>query len=343
MPVSDPQPLVHVFVPSYNTRSTIGEAVRSLLGQTYRNMRVVVLDNASTDGTAAAALEAARGDSRVEVSVNPVNVGGPANYAEAIARCGGDYTAIIGSDDVCEPALIEREVSYLEANPGAGAVFTEALEIDESGKIVGRRVTPGRLVPKPSYSLKDILRAVLTSGNFLICPTLMARTGVLRREIHPLDPKPYKTSTDLAIWLKILERYDIGIIREPLLRYRLSRHSFSYNYIRMRTARHDMFLVLDDYVRKYAGKVLGPADLRNYRLLQAKDDLNVAINYLTLGESSKARALILGGPLQAGTLAEAWRAPWFYKFCVIAIAAILLSVLPLGAVGRRLLYKVRHA
>jgi len=335
-------PFVNIFVPSYNTRETIGELISSLLRQTYRDIKIIVLDNASTDGTADVARAHASRDGRVEVIVNPENIGGPGNYAKVVGMCGGDFTAIVGSDDVYEPDFIEREVRFLQKTQEAAAVFSEALEIDGKGAVVGVRRTPAALPEKPVYSLEDILRAILSSGNFLICPTVMVRTAVLRAEIHPLDPVPYKTSTDLAIWLKILERHRIGIIREPLVRYRLSRHSFTYNYVRMRVSRHDMFLVLDHYLEKYADTILGPGDRRNYRLLQEKDKLNIAVNCLIMDERSRARAFLLDGPLRVSLLPGVLRTPWFYKYFAMAAVAFLLTLVPLPALCRRVIHKVRH-
>lgn len=334
-------PSVCVCLLSYNTAATIGEALESILAQSYKNIVVKVIDNHSTDNSREVVERIAAGDGRVSFFSNAENVGGPANYEKAIAAAEGEYTAVFHSDDIYSPDIIRREVEYLESHPNAGAVFTEAIDIDQSGKQLAPRRTPPDLLPAEEYDLQTMLKAVLKKGNFLMCPTAMLRTRIYKEEVMPLAPYPYKSSTDLGMWLKVAEKNTLGIIREPLLRYRLSPHSFTFNHIRKRVARHDMFLTLDDYSNKYA-RLLGREDLRNYRLLEYREQVNIAINQIIAGEPRQARAILFRQLLSARNMYDAASTPWFYKYVGIAVAALVLAILPIGESGRLKLLRVRH-
>lgn len=335
------EPLVCVCLLSYNTAETIGETLSSILAQTYKNIVVKVIDNHSTDSSREVVERAAAGDPRVRFFSNAENVGGPGNYVKAIEASEGEYTAVFHSDDIYSPDIIRREVEYLESHPRAGAVFTEAVDIDHTGSEIGLRATPKDLPPADEYGLRDLLKALLKKGNFLMCPTAMVRTRIYKDEVMPLEPFPYKTSTDLGMWLKIAEKNTIGIIREPLIKYRLSTHSFSFKHVRTRTVMQDMFLTLDDYSVKYADQ-LSALDMRNYRLLMYRERVDIAINLIISGDSHKARGMLFGLLFSFRDLLDAVLTPWFYKYLAIASFAFVLSVLPIGGRGREMLFSVRH-
>jgi len=107
-------PLVAVCIPAYNSEKTIPATLESVLGQTYKNIKVIVSDNASTDGTAEIVGRFAASDPRLAIFRHPRNIGGEANFNHCIQLGDGDYTAIFHADDVYSPTMIEEQVSSLE-------------------------------------------------------------------------------------------------------------------------------------------------------------------------------------------------------------------------------------
>ena len=137
--MNDWSPLVCICIPTYNAEKTIRETLVSVVNQRYSNLIILVVDNASTDGTLA--VVETFSDPRISIHRNEVNVGGEGNFNRCIQLARGKYTAIYHADDVYEPQMVERQVAFLEANPDAGVVFTAASLIDDNGKIIDRRKT----------------------------------------------------------------------------------------------------------------------------------------------------------------------------------------------------------
>jgi len=132
------QPLVSICIPAYNAGRTLRATLDSVVSQSYRNIRVVVSDNASTDDTPDIVAEYAKADPRVTLSRLPKNIGGEGNFSECIRLGSGDYTAIYHADDVYDREMVRRSVEALQQAPAAAAVFVMACGIDEAGREVRR-------------------------------------------------------------------------------------------------------------------------------------------------------------------------------------------------------------
>ncbi|OHB44483.1 MAG: hypothetical protein A2178_01990 [Planctomycetes bacterium GWC2_49_10] len=335
-------PLVCVCMPTHNSEATIVESLESVLNQTYRNIKIIVVDNASSDNTAKIVERYAEKDHRLELIVNQENLGAENNFTRCIELASGAYTAIYHADDVYSPRMIEEAVTFLDANKETGAVFTAAEEIDSRGRTIGYREIPPEFLcgVRRSFSFDEIFRAVLLRGNFLTFPTALVRTNIYKDEIQAWNGRKYKTSADLDVWLRIAERHAIGFIDKPLLKYRVSTSSFSYAYFRLRTMRQDMFMVLGDYLKRHEMRM----DTRardDYRLLELKDDINIAINQIILNERDKARDC-LEGIFRLKNVQQSFRSLGQLKYIIIGYAAWFLALLPIGLPGRKILSVIRH-
>lgn len=149
------QPLVAVVVPVHNGAAHIAGCVRSVLEQTYRNWELVIVDNASEDGTSAIATEVAAGDDRVELRYDERLSSVYHNHNRALASADPDavYVKVLHADDLLHPEALMQMVALAEANPGVGLVSAyrmlgdhlagdERLPIDRTvfdGREIGRR------------------------------------------------------------------------------------------------------------------------------------------------------------------------------------------------------------
>ena len=283
--------MVCICIPTYNVASTVGETLQSILNQTYPNLVVHVSDNASTDDTLkiVESLE----DLRVTIHRHVENIGAEGNFNCCIQLAEGKYTAIFHADDVYEPDIVEKQVAFLEANPKAGAVFTEAIQIDEMGNKIGEMHLPNGIVARCNlYDFPTMLKAVLEHYNFFICPSVMVRTNVFQQEIKCWRGELFKSSADLDVWFRILLHHEIGYLREPLLRYRIGNNQFSAR-VRLGTDRPDFFLVTEHYLAQdKVRELLDEDDLKNYRWLERRDRLMRAINEFIIGHPQQAEALL---------------------------------------------------
>lgn len=343
--MTEQRPLVCICVPTYNAAATLAATLESILAQTYRDISVLVVDNASTDDTAGIARAFAARDPRLQLVSHAENVGAEGNFDRCLALARGAYTAIFHSDDIYTPAMVAEEVAFLEAHPEAGAVFamTDTIDEDGPGALPGRpyRLPPG-LRPGPSglFTFPEIFRAMLRNGNFLLCPGAMARTEVYRDHVKKWSSARYGSSSDLGVWLKILEKYPIGVINKPLFRYRVSRASFSYGAGRAKTGPHDMLAVFEDYINGFARNIAGPAEKAAFFRLVTNDNVNRAFNLAAGGKEEEARAL-LAGVFCAKSLAAA-ASLYHFKTLLLALLTRTLMILPLTGAAKKKILELRY-
>ena len=336
-------PSVNICVPTHNAGRTLAQTLDSIFGQTYRNIRVSVVDNASTDNTIPIAAAYVRREDRLRVVPNTENIGAEGNFNRCLSLAAGDYTAIYHSDDLYDPSIVEREVLFLEKYKNAGAVFCMADTIDENGR-PGRayRLPPGvKSGADGLYDFQSVFKATLRNGNFLFCPTALVRTGIYRDHIKIWDGARFGSSADLDVWFRILMKQPIGIINEPLIKYRVSSASYSYSACRGKIAAHDMLKVVDCYIKGYAKAILGPEDLRAYSSLLLNDNVNRAFNLAVMGKSAEAKGLI-SGVFSSDSLSIMIGSVYHLKTVSLAALTALLIFLPLPERALRLISVLRY-
>lgn len=124
------RPLVSILIPVYNRESIIAETLLSAISQTYQNIEVVVVDNASTDNTLQIIQSLAQTDSRIRYFSNEKNLGPVRNWLRCIEESKGVYGKILWSDDLISPDFLERTVPYL-VDPSIGFVFSSTVIFTE--------------------------------------------------------------------------------------------------------------------------------------------------------------------------------------------------------------------
>jgi cellulose synthase/poly-beta-1,6-N-acetylglucosamine synthase-like glycosyltransferase len=116
--------LVSVVIPSFNARSTIREALMSVQSQTYRNLDIVIVDDASTDGTLDAVADLAETDSRVRLIRREQNGGIPSTRNIGINASRGVYLSFLDADDLWHPDKIRLQVEKMrECGPEVAVVY----------------------------------------------------------------------------------------------------------------------------------------------------------------------------------------------------------------------------
>lgn len=283
-------PMVCIFVPVFNSADTILQTLESLLGQTYKNIKIIVVDNCSVDDSIK--LIRTLENPRISIVLNSINLGGEGNFTKCIELAHGAYTAIYHSDDIYEATMVEEQVKFLESYPAVNAVFTEALTIDELGHVTGSLSLPAKIRLKaPIFTFNEIFKAVLKHSNFLICPSAMVRTEIYQKEIKAWRGSLFHTSADLDVWFRILLLGPIGILPKKLMRYRISGQQGSAG-VRLNFERADFFKVIDFYLtHQLVKKILTSQDQRNYVGLERRDVAMRSVNLFISGSKEAARKL----------------------------------------------------
>jgi glycosyltransferase involved in cell wall biosynthesis len=133
---------VSIGLPVYNGERFIAEAIECALGQTYRDIELVICDNASTDGTRAICESYAASDERVRYHRNAENLGAARNFSRTFELARGELFKWLPADDLMAPDCIERCVAALNATPAGVLAYTQACGIDETGRRLQRSVHP---------------------------------------------------------------------------------------------------------------------------------------------------------------------------------------------------------
>jgi len=241
---------VSVVIASYNHGKYIGEAIRSVLSQDYQDFEIVITDDGSADDSVARIKEFM--DPRVKLFCFPANRGACTAMRNCLENAGGRYIAVLNSDDVFLPGKLTKQVQFLDAHPDVGAVFARATVVDAKGDSLEGRTTRAYLTvfDQPNRSRFEWLNYFFLQGNCLCHPSLL-----IRRECYDtvgfLDER-YAQLPDLDFWIRLCMRYEIHILQEPLVRFRL--HSAEGNAsgktpAKTRRARWEYRHLLDHYLK----------------------------------------------------------------------------------------------
>jgi glycosyltransferase involved in cell wall biosynthesis len=205
-------PRVSIFVQAYNTASYVGDCLASVLAQESRHaFEVLVIDDASTDGTAD--IIARLADSRVRVIRHAPNTGAIATANEGYGLARGEFIARLDSDDRLRPQFVERTVSALLANPRLGLAYGDIVTIDAAGSATSSE----GMVQRSGPAVGNEFFALLLE-NFIPAPSTMVR----REALQPLLPIPlHYRFLDWYITTGITEKWDSCFVPEVLADYRV--------------------------------------------------------------------------------------------------------------------------
>ncbi|HMK54618.1 MAG TPA: glycosyltransferase [Methanobacteriaceae archaeon] len=281
-------PLVSVCIPTYNSQKTLIQTLESLLKQTYTNLEIVVVDNASTDNTSELLSDYIQ-NKDIKYYRNSKTIVAEENFDRCVELAQGEYTAIFHADDLYKPDMVEKQVQTFLENSEIGAVFTLADTINEDGKKIGELGLPADLPDKDVYNFCDIFTATLKNMNFLTCPSAMVKTDIYKESI-PFDYKKFKTSSDVDMWLRILKKHPISIVKENLMCYRISKMQGYYQVRYLRTEKNDFSKVMDYHLSKVDSI---PKDvLETYQSLENGFNIQFAANHLIKKEVEDAKSLL---------------------------------------------------
>jgi glycosyltransferase involved in cell wall biosynthesis len=207
------QPLsVSVVLPVWNGDAFLGQAIESILRQTLQSFELIVVDDGSTDRTAAIAEGFASADHRVCV-LRRRHEGLSASLNAGVAVARGEYVARMDADDISLPDRLEKQVAYLDAHPACVAAGTWIEVVDEAAIHLGL---------KTFVETHEEISAALYGGISPIAhPTVVVRRDILQAA-GGYDARRYP-SEDLDLWFRLAERGELANLGEALLQHRRHR------------------------------------------------------------------------------------------------------------------------
>ena len=202
-------PLVSIILPTCNGHKVVGDALDSLLGQSYENIEIIVIDDASDEGILTIVNERVQAE-KIKYFRNEKNLGLAGSINAGILTARGKYIARMDDDDYSLPDRIERQVAFLESHGDVDVLGTGVAFYDQSLKFIRNHVFPADHESIVKY---------LCRGNPLAHPTVMIRRSFLQRA-GGYDAS-LRRMEDLELWGRMAKKSKYANLPEILLRHRV--------------------------------------------------------------------------------------------------------------------------
>lgn len=297
------EPRVTVLMPVYNAEATLREAMDSILAQTLTDFEFLIIDDGSTDGSAA--IIRSYNDPRIHLVQNERNLKLAATLNRGLDLARGEYVARMDADDISLPERLTRQVAFMDAHPAVGISGTWAEAFGEAHFSMPNPTDSERIRAKLLFDSALVHPAVI------LRPALLARHGLAYRELYPID--------DYDLWQRAARVFPLANLPETLLRYRVTGGSAFHAADAGRAA---LYQRLDESALAFLGLTPTPADLAIHHFLRCptEDRTDAAEAWLLKLRAANAEARYYN----PAALREALRERWF----------LVCYLLPGGGLGR---------
>jgi glycosyltransferase involved in cell wall biosynthesis len=220
-----PRPLVTVICLCYNHERFVKEALNSVLNQSYDNIQIIIVDDASMDSSASVIQSVVNDNPQIQFLSLARNAGNCKAFNYALKLAKGEFIIDFATDDVMMPEKIQRQVDFfLSLSNDYGVVFTDALYIDAEGKYLRNHFdylfAKGLINHIPEG---NVYRDVLTVY-FIASPTMMIRREVLESLQGYDEELSYE---DFDFWVRSSRVYKYACLKEQLVKIRRKTKSMS--------------------------------------------------------------------------------------------------------------------
>jgi len=210
------KPLVSVCIGVYNRKEYIKETLESVFNQTYENIEIIVVDDASTDGVVE--ILQSYGE-RIRLIIREKNSGtAEMPRCDAVKAAQGKWCALIDSDDLWDKRKIEKQVDFMLAHPGISLSHCYVRIIDEAGE--NRGVRHENHLPSTGRVGRELL-----THCFICTSSVIVEKEKWLAAVNPFTTKGFGTEWD--VFLRIARDSSIGLLNEVLVSYRRSKSGIS--------------------------------------------------------------------------------------------------------------------
>jgi len=217
--------LVTIGLPFFNNEKTLLYAIKSILGQTYSNFELYLIDDGSTDSSYEIARKISETDPRVKLIIDGENRGLVSRLNQIIDLANGNYIARMDADDIMMKTKLEKQIKLLKEKPSIDVIATGAFTIDENNNITGVRDTK----PIQIKTAKNVIKTAI-----LIHPTIVAKKSWCLENKYDSG---FHRAEDYELWCRTFHKTKFFRISEPLFFYREGKVSLRNYSLSMRTLR----------------------------------------------------------------------------------------------------------
>lgn len=210
---------VSVLMPVYNTSEYLCQAIESVLGQTYANLELIIIDDASMDDSWEIVCNYSVHDPKIKTARNPINQGMSAALNKGLKLASGDYITRQDSDDIMLPERLAEQVDHFHQFPSVGAVGTNVRYIDRQGNEIGVSSFP---------ITNQAIQRMLPDMMCFCGPTVMVRRESFYQVGYYYSPD--NAAEDYDLCLRLSEVTQMANLEQPLYLYRQRPESYSSSY-----------------------------------------------------------------------------------------------------------------
>lgn len=295
------EPKVCVIMPCYNGEKFIGEAIESVLNQTYKNWELIIVDDGSTDNSKEV-IKRYFNDHRIKYIAHKENRGIPAARNTGIKASKGEYIAFLDQDDIWLPEKLKEQIETFNmgGDQETGLVFSDIMHLIGDETI--RPEWPSKYVPNNLRikSKEEVLKSLFLQ-NFIPSISVIVRKDCFDR-LGLLNENITGGADDYDFWLRISGHFKIIYINKPFVKKRIHENNYSNMEGFFKDGLHisNMAIKLYPFLAKYSNKKKGRLYYNYGRYLQK------------IGESSKSKEAI-----QIAILYDHWQLKYYvvYLLC----------------------------
>ena len=257
--------LISIITPVYNAAQYLPAMLESVKSQTWQCYEHLIIDDCSTDGSIDVIDSYAREDSRIRLFVQDRN-GGPARARNrGIIESEGRFIAFLDADDLWMAEKLKTQLHALQNHPDIGLVGTNQVVVNVDGHPIQSREKKFKQcwgeVDLPQYVLD---RISLATSSVLLRKECLEACGMFNEVYVPCE--------DYELWLRIIQKFQVGVLQEKLIAYRVHAENISKNKIAVRTAKLKIF----------ENEVLPKLDMFGNRRCEFQEKMQKS--YLSLGK-----------------------------------------------------------
>ena len=234
-------PLISVILPVYNTERYIEASIQSVLNQTYRNFELIILNDASTDGSKE--IIRSFNDERIRYVENEQNLRLIKTLNKGVELARGEYIARMDADDICHPSRFERQLRFLQQDKSYVMCGSWAKIIDSNGNKTGRI---------KRIDTDGLLKVNMLFTTPFVHPTVMIKTDALKKNLYSEEAIHCE---DMELWPRLAMNTPFRFARIPeyLLEYRWHDKNISVEHsVHQSNFRRK---VLKPYVERLSGEL----------------------------------------------------------------------------------------
>ncbi len=231
-------PSVSVIIPCYNYGRYLTQCVNSALDQPGVRVDVLIMDDASSDGSDEIVRRLGSQDTRVRTICHTANQGHIATYNEGIAQVTGDYTVLLSADDLLTPGCLARAASLMEEYPSVGLTYGFPVDFTDS-HLPAARTTAKSWIIWPGHDW--LAQRCKLGRNIIRSPEVVIRTSVLREIGGYRIDLPH--AADFELWMRVATVSDVGYVGGA---------DQAYYRTHAGNMHHSAFDMLDDFSQRLA-------------------------------------------------------------------------------------------